>query len=137
MRVPFREIVLSEKSGEPPFRLYDSSGPYTDADAAIDVERGLPKLRASWIAERTGAGEPVTQLEFARAGIITPEMEYIAIRETLGRAKAAEEASARLADGESFGASIPEFVTPEFVRARSRGDAPSFRPISITPNPSR
>ena len=47
LRVPFREIVLSEGSGEPPFRVYDSSGPYTDAEAAIDVERGLPKLRSA------------------------------------------------------------------------------------------
>ncbi|NKF32875.1 phosphomethylpyrimidine synthase ThiC, partial [Pseudomonas sp. BGM005] len=59
------------------------------------------------------AGRAVTQLAYARAGIITPEMEFIAIRENLGR-QAAKEALAR--DGESFGAHVPDFVTPEFVR---------------------
>ena len=104
LRVPLREITLATGSGELPFRVYDSSGPYTDADAAIDVERGLPKLRAPWIASRAGAGKPVTQLELARAGIVSDEMVFIAHRENIGRAQAAEEASARLADGESFGA---------------------------------
>src|SRR5262245_45260385 len=85
LRVPFREFVLAEGSGEPPFRVYDSSGPYTDADAAIDVERGLPKLRALWIASRAGAGKPVTQLELARAGILSDEMVFIAHRENIGR----------------------------------------------------
>jgi phosphomethylpyrimidine synthase len=124
LRVPFREIVLSEGSGEPPFRVYDSSGPYTDAEAPIDVERGLPKLRAPWIAERAGACQPVTQLELARAGIVSAEMVFIAHRENIGRAQAADEASARLADGESFGACLPAFVTPEFVRSEvARGRA--------------
>src|SRR5262245_31668528 len=124
LRVPFREFVLAEGSGEPPFRVYDSSGPYTDADAAIDVERGLPKLRAPWIAERKVAGKPVTQIELARAGIVTDEMVFIAHRENIGRAQAAEEAPARLADGESFGACLPAFVTPEFVRSEvARGRA--------------
>ncbi|THK39522.1 phosphomethylpyrimidine synthase ThiC [Ensifer sp. MPMI2T] len=62
---------------------------------------------------RAKRGQAVTQLAYARAGIITAEMEFIAIRENLGR-KAAKEALAR--DGESFGASVPDFVTPEFVR---------------------
>ncbi|MGD9502705.1 MAG: phosphomethylpyrimidine synthase ThiC, partial [Methyloceanibacter sp.] len=124
MRVPFREIALAERSGEEPFRVYDSSGPYTDAEAVIDVERGLPKLREPWIASRAEAGLPATQLELARAGIVTEEMIFIAHRENAGRAEAAEEASARLADGESFGASIPAFVTPEFVRSEvARGRA--------------
>src|SRR5262245_15414982 len=122
--VPFREIVLAEGSGEPPFRVYDSSGPYTDADAAIDVERGLPKLRAPWIASRAGAGKPVTRLELARAGIVSDEMVFIAHRENIGRAQAAEEAPARLADGESFGACLPAFIKPEFVRSEvARGRA--------------
>ena len=86
LRVPFREIALSSGSGEPPFRVYDTSGPYTDEDAAIDVERGLPKLRAPWIAERAVAGKPVTQLELARAGIVTEEMVFVAHRENIGRA---------------------------------------------------
>src|SRR5580658_4479219 len=68
---------------------------------------------------RLRAGKPgqlVTQLEFARAGIITEEMIYVAHRENLAREAAVADASGRLADGESFGAAIPEFVTPEFVR---------------------
>ena len=63
------------------------------------------------------AGQPVTQLEFARAGIITDEMIYIAHRENLGRRQSAELAAALRADGEDFGAAIPAFITPEFVRA--------------------
>ncbi len=65
---------------------------------------------------RAESDAPVTQIEYARAGIITEEMVYAAERENLGRAAAAEGAAARIADGESFGAAIPEFVTPEFVR---------------------
>ncbi len=151
LRVPFREIHLSD--GEAPFRVYDSSGPYTDPAQDIDLEKGLPRLRAAWIAERGGVesytgrevrpednggvsgdrlarafpvshaplratGEkPVTQLQLAKAGIITKEMIFVAHRENLGRQKAHELAKERLAGGESFGAAIPEFVTPEFVRA--------------------
>ncbi len=62
-------------------------------------------------------GQPVTQLEFARRGIITEEMIYVAHRENLGRTRMLDDAEATLADGESFGAAIPPFVTPEFVRA--------------------
>ena len=72
--------------------------------------------------------KPFTQLEYARAGIITKEMIYIAHRENLGRQKVLERASAAIADGESFGASLPEFVTPEFVRdevARGRAVIPA------------
>jgi phosphomethylpyrimidine synthase len=77
---------------------------------------------------RARAGAPVTQLEFARAGIITAEMEYVAIRENLGRKRMLEGAAARVADGESFGADIPAFITPEFVRdeiARGRAIIPA------------
>ncbi len=156
--VPLREIALG--SGEAPFRVYDTSGPYGDAEPAIDVARGLPALRTPWIAARGGvetyqgreiksedngnvgethlayaftverqpvrglAGKPVTQLELARAGIVTKEMIYIAHRENIGRACQAEQAQARLADGESFGASLPAFVTPDFVRSEvARGRA--------------
>ena len=73
-------------------------------------------------------GQPVTQFEFARAGIVTEEMIYVAHRENLGRAKALEGAAERRADGEDFGAAIPEFVTPEFVRdeiARGRAIIPA------------
>lgn len=150
IRVPFREITLSDPRSNP-VRVYDSSGAYTDADATIDLTQGLPPIRQGWMASRfvdiiepravkpedngfaSGdklvpacpaersvlrgrEGECVTQLEFARAGIITEEMIYVAHRENLGRATMLADAQARLADGESFGASIPSFVTPEFVR---------------------
>ena len=131
LRVPFREIALgggasassSEAVGqENTFRVYDTSGPYTDEAAKIDVKRGLPHLRAPWIEARRGG--PVTQLELARAGIITKEMAYIAHRENIGRQRQDAEAEARLADGMSFGAALPAFVTPEFVRAEvARGRA--------------
>ncbi len=158
IRVPFREIALSDPK-EPPVRVYDPSGPYTESAARIDLERGLPPVRERWIAARgysaiegrairpedNGAvsadhltplcpaertlragrpGQPVTQLEFARAGIITEEMIYVAHRENLAREAAVEDAGQRIADGESFGAAIPEFVTPEFVMSEvARGRA--------------
>ncbi|HET9468974.1 MAG TPA: phosphomethylpyrimidine synthase ThiC, partial [Vicinamibacterales bacterium] len=71
--VPMREITLS--GGEPPLRVYDSSGPQ-----GHDVRDGLPPLRREWIAARRGQAN-VTQLHYARKGLITPEMEYIAVRE--------------------------------------------------------
>ncbi len=166
LKVPFREITLSPESGEPPVRVYDPSGPYTDTAAAIDVDKGLPRHREAWVTERGGveryegrtirpedngsvtgrhaarafpvahqplrgtspAREPVTQLEYARAGIVTKEMIYVAHRENLGRVAALERASAALRDGESFGAAIPPHITPEFVReeiARGRAIIPS------------
>jgi phosphomethylpyrimidine synthase len=161
--VPFREVALAPSANEAPLRLYDTSGPYTDPSVSIDLEAGLPPVRASWIASRgviaavarpvqdadnghvpgerlvptcpvdapvlTGKpGEKVTQFEFARAGIITEEMIYVAHRENLGRAAAAEGVAGRRADGEDFGAAIPDFVTPEFVRdeiARGRAIIPA------------
>jgi phosphomethylpyrimidine synthase len=125
LRVPLREIGLTDGTS---FRVYDTSGPYTDANADIDVRRGLPRLRAPWIEARGCTGLPVTQLELARAGIVTEEMVFIAHRENLGRQRAAEEAESRLADGDSFGASLPAFVTPDFVRqevARGRAIIPA------------
>jgi len=120
VKVPFRDVALSDGSS---FWVYDTSGPYTDADAAIDVQGGLPPLRVDWIAAR-GLSHGVTQLELARAGIVTKEMIYIAHRENIGRQRQAEEAEARLADGENFGAALPAFVTPEFVREEvARGSA--------------
>ena len=162
IRVPFREIALSDPN-EPPVRVYDPSGPYTESAAPIDLALGLPPLREAWIRARgLAAAEPrairpedngnvsadhlaplcpatrtiragrpgrmVTQLEFARAGIVTEEMAYVAHRENLARDAAVMDASARLADGESFGADIPEVVTPEFVRqevARGRAIIPA------------
>jgi phosphomethylpyrimidine synthase len=149
LRVPLREITLNPASNEAPLRVYDSSGPYTDPQAVIDINQGLPRLRAAWISARgdveaypgrrvqpldnglkegaAGAEEfpqrraplkgrgaaAVTQLAYARAGIITPEMEYVAIRENVGRAQQ----GARRRDGNAWGAQIPDYVTAEFVRA--------------------
>ena len=162
VHVPFREIAITDPA-EPALRVYDASGPYTEVDARIDLNKGLPRVREPWIARRgykpyegravkeednggvsadklvppcpantnplTGEGaQYVTQYEFARAGIITEEMVYVAHRENLGREKALECAQAALEDGESFGADIPAFVTPEFVRdeiARGRAIIPA------------
>ncbi|HEX4649487.1 MAG TPA: phosphomethylpyrimidine synthase ThiC, partial [Steroidobacteraceae bacterium] len=150
LRVPMREIDLHPSAGEPPLTVYDSSGPYTDPGAGVDITRGLPRTRGAWIAARgdveaypgrhvqpldnglTGGakgalefpvrraplrargGAAVTQLAYARAGIITPEMEYSAVRENLGRERGAPGAAA---DGNAWGASLPDYVTAEFVRA--------------------
>jgi len=149
--VPFREIDLHPTANEPPFRVYDTSGPYTDPTVTIDLTAGLPTPRAPWLARRNltaiaprqvkpedngfvpveklvpacpapravlaaADDQMITQYEFARAGVITEEMIYVAHRENLGRAEMVEGAEARVADGESFGAEIPAFVTPEFVR---------------------
>jgi len=154
LRVPMREI--SQSGGNPPLAVYDTSGPYTDPAAKIDIRKGLLPLRQSWIEARgdtelldgpTSAygrkrledpklaelrfdlhrkprravvGRTVTQMHYARKGIVTPEMEFIALRE-----------NQRLIDelavqhrGESFGAAIPREVTPEFVRSEvARGRA--------------
>ncbi|MDP1655371.1 MAG: phosphomethylpyrimidine synthase ThiC [Hylemonella sp.] len=186
VRVPMREITQS--NGEA-ITVYDTSGPYTDPQATIDVRRGLPALRESWIAvrgdtegypgrapyalddglksgesdalaalrtqaaglqrtpRRAKAGANVSQMHYARQGIITPEMEYVAIRENqqrdwmvqyLGNA----EREKRLA-GNSFGAAIPREVTPEFVRdevARGRAiipaniNHPELEPMAIGRN---
>ena len=151
-RVAMREITVS--GNEPALTVYDPSGIYTDAQAKIDIYKGLPKIREQWILERgdveaydgreikpednglhgASKGAPVeaypnvnmrplrakngkapTQLAYARAGIITKEMEYIAIRENEGR-KHASERTKPYQKGEGFGAKIPEFITPEFVR---------------------
>ncbi len=152
LRVPHRLVHLHPSANEPDVPVYDTSGPYTDPDITIDVEKGLARPRTAWVLERGGVeeyegrdvkpednggasgrflarefpvkntplrgleGHPVTQYEFAKAGIITKEMIYIAERENLGRKAMVEGAEARVAAGESFGANIPAFVTPEFVR---------------------
>src|SRR5246500_2448085 len=164
IRVPLREIMLSEGAGEPNLPVYDTSGPYPDPTVAIDVNAGLARNRLAWVKERGGveeyegrdikpedngnvsgkhlardfptnyrplrgsAGRPLTQLEWARAGAITKEMIYVAERENLGSKQQIKRAEAARADGESFGASVPLFVTPEFVRsevARGRAIIPS------------
>ncbi|HEX6841978.1 MAG TPA: phosphomethylpyrimidine synthase ThiC [Stellaceae bacterium] len=163
LRVAMREIDLSPGAKEPPVRVYDPSGPYTDPAVTTDIRAGLASLRDEWIRARGDVeeqpgravrpednglksgeassvpvfdraarrplkarrGHAVTQLAYARAGAITPEMEYIAIRENLGRDRLRESA---LRDGESFGAAIPAHVTPEFVRdevARGRAIIPA------------
>ncbi|MFT6396389.1 MAG: phosphomethylpyrimidine synthase, partial [Bradymonadia bacterium] len=184
IQVPFREIALTATSAgragghslpepNPPLRVYDTSGPYTDSSVVIDPRAGLPLVRAGWIeargdtevvegrqpkpeddgyrsaedADRTERfvrthgvrralpGKNVSQLYYARQGIITPEMEFVAIRENIGRAQVAlrqkeersPERERRLA-GNSWGAAVPNEVTPEFVRdeiARGRAIIPA------------
>ena len=162
--VPFREIALQPSANEPPVRVYDASGPYTEENVAVDLSAGLKPVRAPWLARRAGLdaydgraikpednggvtgarlvppcpamkrplrardGAMMTQYEFARAAIVTEEMIYVAARENLGRTEMLDGARLRLADGESFGASLPDFVTPEFVRdeiARGRAIIPA------------
>jgi phosphomethylpyrimidine synthase len=188
LKVPFREISLSPSKAmdgtmesNPPVRVYDASGPWTDPEQIHSVRDGLPALRRDWIVARgdveeyegrevmpqdngyltegaeevakikergaleefpglkrptlrATSGACVTQMHYARKGIITPEMEFVAIRENLGRKIAfATVQNGEAADrsslmhqhaGHSFGASIPKFVTPEFVRAEvARGRA--------------
>ncbi|MGW6937065.1 phosphomethylpyrimidine synthase ThiC [Lentzea sp. NPDC054927] len=78
--VPFRRVELTNGDH---VDLYDTSGPYTDENATIDVQSGLPDLRSEWIAAREPINGAVSQLAYAKAGIITPEMRYIAVRENL------------------------------------------------------
>ncbi len=183
MQVPMREISQSDTPASfgaeknPPVYVYDTSGPYTDPSAKIDIRSGLAPLRGTWISERNDteelagptslygierlndpklaelrfnlhrkprrakAGKNVTQMHYARQGIVTPEMEYIAIRENLRRQeyiaslKASGPNGAKLAEmmmrqhaGQSFGASVPAEITPEFVRdevARGRAIIPA------------
>ena len=162
VRVAMREIDL--EGGEPCVRVYDTSGPYTDPEAVIDIRKGLEQKRREWIMargdveeydarpvkpedngqlgpDRSGGvpafpnvhkrvlrakpGMNVSQMHYARRGIITPEMEYVAERENLGREMRREYDRD---GGESWGASIPDYVTPEFVRdevARGRAIIPS------------
>ncbi len=163
LKVAMREIDLEPSSGEPPVRVYDTSGPYTDPAVQIDISKGLAQLRRQWQLDRGDVeeysarevkpedngqlgpdrsggvppfpnvhkrvlrakpGANLSQMHYARRGIITPEMEYVAERENLGRARLAE----YVRDGQDWGASIPDYVTPEFVReevARGRAIIPS------------
>ncbi len=109
----------------------------------VPVDRLVPACPAPQTLLEGRDGQPVTQYEFARAGIITEEMIYVAHRENLGRAAAHADADARVADGESFGAELPAFVTPEFVRSEiARGRAiipaninhPELEPVVIGRN---
>ncbi|HDC4323097.1 TPA: phosphomethylpyrimidine synthase ThiC [Aeromonas hydrophila] len=163
IRVPLREIQLADTfvggtkedpRFEPnePVPVYDTSGRYGEEGVAIDVRRGLPRLREHWVLERgdTDAlpglsstftqerladegldhlrfehlpksrrakpGRRVTQLHYARAGIVTPEMEFIAIRENMGRERVRSELLRTQHPGRDFGARLPQNITPEFVR---------------------
>jgi len=174
IKVAMREITLTDTlvSGDKdkpvyeknePLCVYDTSGFYTDENVNIDVHKGIPRLRESWIDARNDTelfskthsefaqqrlddeavdeirfeklptmriakkGKNVTQMHYARQGIITPEMEYIAIRENLKREDVKDSILLQQHKGQSFGASIPEKITPEFVRdevARGRAIIP-------------
>ena len=174
IKVGMREITLSDTliSGNKdtavyeknePLCVYDTSGFYTDENVTIDVHKGIPRLRESWIDARGDVepltstsseyaqqrladegvdsirfenlpqmriakkGKNVTQMHYARQGIITPEMEYIAIRENIKREEVKDATLLLQHKGESFGASIPEQITAEFVRdevARGRAIIP-------------
>lgn len=166
IQVPMREIQLSPthlSNGRVeqniPVTVYDSSGPYTDENAVINIHQGLPKIRESWIRDRGDVekldgitssygkerredtalnhlrfehlskplqatpGANVTQLHYAKKGMITPEMEYVAIRENQGYEHLKEKLNGQYHElmqqhpGQSFGANTPKtFITPEFVR---------------------
>ncbi|QIT55418.1 phosphomethylpyrimidine synthase ThiC [Aquisalimonas sp. 2447] len=158
LRVPMREVTQAETVGDdgretnPPITIYDTSGPYTDPDATLDLARGLPAVREAWISERgdteelsgpssvharerasdpataalrfehirtprrARSGTNVSQMHYARRGMITPEMEFIAIRENQRRQELTDKRLLRRHQGEAFGAQIPETITPEFVR---------------------
>ncbi|MDH3439015.1 MAG: phosphomethylpyrimidine synthase ThiC, partial [Betaproteobacteria bacterium] len=169
LRVPMREVSQSDTPASfgaeknPPVFVYDTSGPYTDPAATIDIRQGLPSMRGQWVVERgdteelpgpTSAygrdrlsdpklvslrfdlkrrprrakpGMNVTQMHYARRGVVTPEMEFIAIRENQ-RIEALSELLRRQHRGEAFGASLPKAIAPEFVRdeiARGRAIIPN------------
>ncbi|MEB2232452.1 phosphomethylpyrimidine synthase ThiC [Xanthomonas campestris pv. campestris] len=170
LQVPMREIVLTRTptlfggQDNPPLSVYDTSGPYTDPQAAIDLAAGLAPLRADWIAERgdtlpldalsssfgrgrehdarldavrfpsrrlprvARSGANVTQMHYARRGIITPEMEFVAIRENQRLEAVTDAVLRKQHPGEAFGAAIQQRITPEFVReeiARGRAILPN------------
>jgi len=157
VKVAMRQIKLSDKSEAKNFTVYDPSGPFTDQDFLdkINLNKGLPRLRESWILERgdvefyegrnvkpedngvtaahkpsapefdlsgfkplrAKAGQKPTQLKYAREGIITKEMEYVAIRENMNREQLLQKNPQIIKyRGETFGSKIPQIITPEFVR---------------------
>jgi phosphomethylpyrimidine synthase len=169
IRVPLRKVSQSDTPASfgaeknPPIYVYDTSGPYTDPAASIDLRMGLPALREGWIdargdterlkgpsssyghdrqrdpkladmrfehirkPRRAKAGANVSQMHYARKGIITPEMEFISIRENQ-KLDAISEIYNFQHPGESFGAATPKIITPEFVRdevARGRAIIPN------------
>jgi len=131
IRVPMREILQTDslvgekKQKNKPLFVYDTSGPYTDPEIEIDIEAGIPKSRNKWLLHRE---ENSTQMSLARKGIITEEMEYIAIRENQNLEENSKIKEGHFHKGENFGANIPDFYTPEFVReeiARGRAVIPA------------
>jgi len=148
IRVPLREISQGDTltgSGSVenhPIWVYDTSGPYTDPRVSIDVTRGLKPLRADWIEERGDTvrlsrppqtrrarpGRNVTQMHYARRGVITPEMEFVAIRENLRLQDYRDASLGQQQPGEGFGALLSREITPDFVRrevARGRAIIPA------------
>ena len=174
IQVAMREIHLADTPASfgfeknPPIPVYDTSGPFTDPDIDIDLMKGMPDIRSTWIKERNDtellagptsefgqtrqndpelahlrfehirqprkaiAGKNVSQMHYARQGIITPEMEYVAIRENIRLSELRKDpAYSKLLKqhkGQNFGASIPDEVTAEFVRdevARGRAIIPA------------
>tara|TARA_Y100001949_G_scaffold99860_1_gene84217 strand:- start:1153 stop:2781 length:1629 start_codon:yes stop_codon:yes gene_type:complete len=106
-------LVGEKKQKNKPIYVYDTSGPYTDPEIEIDIEAGIPKSRNKWLLHRE---ENSTQMSLARKGIITEEMEYIAIRENQNLDENSKIKEGHFHEGEDFGANIPNFYTPEFVR---------------------
>lgn len=179
VRVPFREISQTPTyvgSGDqrkpvsnPPVLVYDTSGPYTDPQASLDLTRGLAPLRAAWIAERSDSEElsgissaygrereadpglkgirfpnlrkprrargnaNVSQMHYARLGQITPEMEYVAIRENLRR----RDFVAEQHPGQSWARPRPRRSRPTSCARRSPAAEPSSPPTSTTQSWSR
>ncbi|MDM8177529.1 MULTISPECIES: phosphomethylpyrimidine synthase ThiC [Olivibacter] len=171
VQVPMREISLSVTTDRfrniteenRPVTVYDTSGPYTDPNVAINVRQGLPKLRNPWIEERGDTvrlndissaygksrlsnpaldylrfehstsprrakdGANVSQMHYAKKGMITPEMEFIAVRENMRLEELYEKDNSlwQQHKGQNFGAHIYQgFITPEFVRSEiARGRA--------------
>src|SRR5215203_5259897 len=135
LKVAMRAVDLEPSSGEPPVVLYDTSGPYSDPNARIDIMAGLPELRRDWIRDR-GDVEEVAQREVRpedngqlgpdRSGGVQP---FPNVRKRVLRANPGRERALNAPrDGEDFGAAIPDFVTPEFVRdeiARGRAIIPN------------
>ncbi len=158
IRVPMREISCAPTHTQngveqnTPITVYDTSGPYTDPEAEIDIRLGLPALRDGWIEERADTekldkptsdyglqrlqapelaalryqhnraprvatqGANVTQMHYARRGIVTPEMEFIAIRENQRLNEYRDSALTKRHPGMPWQSTLPEEVTPEFVR---------------------
>jgi len=162
IRVPMREIKQAStpasfgEEENPPITVYDTSGPFTDPEKQIDLLKGMPDVRSSWIEDRGDtellsgptseygserqsdpalahlrfehiraprraiAGKNVSQMHYARQGIITPEMEYVAIRENAKldeiRKDPRYKKLLKQHPGENYGANLPDEITPEFVR---------------------